>query len=620
MLILRTKALIPTRWNDMCKFLTPVLPLMLCHAKTTTTLGQLILSLVEPECENELPTIVLIKSSVALLFSRDTHTQSEALYRLMYLIQNIPNAEIYMPNLNCITDTIPSNLCIVEPLPYTSSDDFCDLYEVHLIENLLDVLQNPNTEPSIRHSTLTQLNIVVEDPVALNHFHEIDGHSIILKMLEKSLRENSTSNYPQNAKQIIGILTKMCLRIPSFRRRLEDDIQGYVLILRSLLLFHTDDKFRRECAVLLFSLAFSGYIVGGNKQLILPIVCKKLCLPITCELSWKTMTEQNNLLDLILAHEKSTTETVSNHSDMSSEHSADDRLWKIPQIWRYIRLTFNALWFGTLDQLVDCPHFIEGSRNAELNYKMNPDSLSFNRALCATSIDLEIIEGTSQKYGLNYWVKKLKNATTWSQVILSCAAIENFSNVDSMGHRKQWDCQLFLQSITRFCTIPPNNQPDEITFIKICRLLSNLIERDFIDVHTWVLQRFNQKQCIYLDLINLSNVSTATFLCNIRFMELVLSKTIDIHSKKIIEQLIFHTFNNDQGTTVTKCIKNKVKPTSNLYQHIFDIAIGRIDALLQEKKIGNHFTNFLHRNILSEKQTTNENTIYSTIELKFFLI
>lgn len=570
----------------------PVLPLILCHAKTTTALGQLILSLVEPEKENNLPTIVLIKSSVALLFSRDTHTQSEALYRLMFLVENVPNAETYMPNLDCITDTIPSNLCIVEPLPYTSNEDFCDLYELRLIEDLLDVLQNPNTEPSIRHSTLTQLNIVVEDPVALNHFHEVDGDSIILSVLEKSLRENSISNYAYNAIQIISILTKLCFRIPSFRRRLEDDIQAYVLIIRSLLLFHTDDKFRRECVVLLFSLTFSGYIVGGSKQLILPPVCKKLFLPITCEFNWKLTQEQNSLFEMILANENSS-DINSNHSDTNSEQSIEGRILNIPQLWRYIRLTFNAIWFDSLDKLIDCPNFVEGSRNTELNYKTNPDSLSFNRALCATSADLEIVEGTSQKYGLNYWVKQMKNATTFSQVALSCAAIENFSNVDSMGHSKQWDCRLFLQSITRFCTIPPNNGQDEIIFMKICRLLTNLIDREFIDVHIWVLQKFNQKQCIYFDLMNNPKTSTAIFLCNIRFLEMVLSKTIDLQSKKIIEQLIFHQFNNDSVAATTKPTNDKVKPANNLCEHVFEMAHTRIDSLLHEKKFGKYQLHYI---------------------------
>lgn len=589
-LIFRTKTILQKNWYDVCKFLIPILPLILCYARTKTKFGRVILSLVEPESEHELSTIVLVKSNIALLYCRDAQIQDEAIYRLMYLLQNIPMAENYMPNLNCIADVISSNICIVEPLPYSNCEDFCDLYEIRLINDLLNVLQNSNTEPSIRHSTLTQLNMIVEDPVALNHFHEINGHSIILKTLDASLQEKPNDNYPQNAIQIVGILTKMCLRIPSFRRQLEDDIKTYVLIVRTLFLFHADDKAKQECAVLLFSLAFSGFILGGNKQYILPPVCKKLLLPITCEFSWKSSLEQCNLLELILAHEKSHNflDTNSNCTSLSDESSAVNPIIRIPQIWHYIRLNFNALWFGSLDQLIDCPYFVDGNKPIKINYKTNPNSLSFNQALCATTVDLEFVEGMSQKYGLNYWLMQLKNATTCQSVMLSCAAIENFSNVDATGHRKQWNCKLFLQSITRFCTIIPNNQQDEMIFVKICRLLANLIERDFMDVHIWILEKFNEKKCIYLDLIDDSKASTTVFLANIQFIEIVLAKTIDIKTKKIIQQLIYRTFANEQ--TKSTALKNNkttiAKSQSNLFERIFEMAIKRLDTLLNEKRIG----------------------------------
>lgn len=582
------KKLLPKNWSDIQNYLIPVLPLILCHAKQTTKLGQHILSLVEPE--SGLPTVVLIKSSIALLFSRDSHTQQEALLQLIYLIQHVPNADIYMPNLRSIADVIPNNVCIVEPLPYSNNEDFSDLYETRLIDDLLAVLQDPHTEPSIRHSTLTQLNIIIEDPVALNHFYEIDGQSIILTALERSLLENSSDNYAYNAIHIVSILSKMCIRIPSFRRQIEDDIQTYVLILRSLFLFPTDDKFKRECAILLFSLAFSGYIVGGSKQFILPTVCKRLLLPITCEFSWKTISEQNDLLELILACENSNqSDTNSNHTGLNCEPlSPRESVVKMPQIWRYIRLTFNALWFGSLDQLIDCPNYVKGSKNTELDYKIHKESLSFNRQLRATPADLEIVEGISQKYGLNYWLLQLKNATTWTSVTTSCAAIENFSNVDAIGHRKNWDCRRFLQSITRFVTITPNNAQDDVIFMRMCRLLSNLIERDFIDVHVWILENFNQKQCIYLDLINNSKTSTSVFICNIRFIENVLTKTIKIQSKKIIHQLIHRSSEMEQKVVgqKTKVGNAREKHTNNLYDVIFDIALKRMDALLSEKKLG----------------------------------
>lgn len=573
----------------MCKFLTPVLPLLLCHAKTSTAFGQQILRLVEPAPENDLPTVILIKSSVALLFSRDAQTRSEALFRLLYLIQNVPNAELYMPNMNCIADTILSDLFLIEPTPYTSNKEFCDLYEVNLVENLLEVLKNPNNEPSIRHSTLTQLNIVVEDPVALNHFYEMDGHSIILKALDLALREKPVDNYPYSAIQIVGILTKMCLRIPTFRRQVEDDIQTYVLIVRSLLLFNSDDKFRRECVILLFALSFSGYIVGGSKQLIIAPVCRKLALPFECEFSWKSMLKYQNLLEIISNYEKRNDQfddLNSNYSARSSQSSVGHPNVKGSDIWRYIRLAFNALWFDSLDQLIGSLNYVHGSKTTEINYKNNPDSLSFNHALRITLEDLEIVKGTSQKYGLQFWVKHLKNATSSAQVALSCAAIENFSNIGSDDHRNQWDTKMFLQSITRFCTIMPNTQQDEIVFNTMCHLLTNLVERNFIDVHVWILDKFWQKNCIFIDLIDCAKVSTTMFLNNVRFIEAVMIKAIRIESKKV-QQVVHSGVQHNQNPSSTKCNKSKTKPSTNLYEHIFEIARTRLDLLLKEKKLGN---------------------------------
>lgn len=568
----------PRCWNDVCKCLAPVLPLILCHAKSTSKLGASILKLVEPDIENVWPTVVLIKSSVALLFSRDTHTQSEALYRLLYLLQSVPNADQYMPSLNGIIDVIPANVCIVEPLPYSNNEDFSDLYEIHLVQDLLNVLRNPLTEFSIRHSTLTQLNIILEDPIALNRFYEIDGTTIILDALDKCLLTNASDNHAYNAIQIVSILTKLCLRIPAFRRRLEDDIQSYVLILRSLMLFHTDEKFKRDCAILLFTLAFSSHIVGRGKQIIFPPACKSLWLPLVCEFSWSSSSEHHDLLDSILPYESPPLK----HPDDSSYQSIVSQLStekKSSRIWQYIRMNFSALWFGSLDQLVKCTNYVEGSKNMELDYKTNPDSLAFNRALCVTEADLEIIGSTSQWNGLNYWLKYLKNVTNSSQVTLCCAAIENFSNVDAIGHRKHWDCEQFLRSVKRFCTIAPHGKQDEVVFVKICRLLANLIERDFTDVHIAILKEFQQKNSIYMELFEKPDVSTSVFSCNVRFIEAVLTKTIDSDSKKIIQQHIL--MDETRGST-----KSKTKSPRTVYEVIFQVALDRLDVLLCEKKLG----------------------------------
>lgn len=598
--ILRAIALLPkAHANKLCEILITVLPVCLCHANTKTKLGQLVLSVVEPEEKNVLPTIVLIKSSVALLFSRDLHTQAEGVYRLLYLLQNIPNAERYMPNLRCIADTVPNNICIVEPTKYSNNEVFSHMYDAHLIKDFLDVLYNRNVDPSLRHSTLKQLNVITEDPIILNQFYENDGHSIIVKLLDKSLQELTIDNYAKNVIEIIGILSKMSIRIPAFRRQMENDIQFYMLTLRSLLLFHTEERFRRDCAVLLFTLSYGGYIVGGSREFIVPTVCKRLLLPIQCEFDWKSTVKRHELLDILIPTGEQSTINATNSNPIANSDTVilNDSNVEIAQIWQYIRMNFSALWFGSLDQLIECPQYIGGGGGGiELNYRTNKDTLDFNRALCVTRVDLEIIEGCSPKCGLNHWLKRLKNATNTQQVAQSCVAIENFSNVDSMGHRKQWKSDLFLQSIKRFCTISPNTKQDEMVFSKICRLLSNLIERDFIDVHMWILKEFNdRKNCVFLNLVIDSNVSTPIFLSNIKLLEAVIGKTIDIESKPLIHQLVYRSPSKDGGkrATINSNMPNKMKTKattiSNLYEVIFDIALNRVDSLWAEKKSGKSF-------------------------------
>lgn len=592
MLVFRAKDLLPRHGEKVYEFLTNVLPLCLCHASTTTKLGQLILTVVEPEEKNVLPTIVLLKSSVALLFSRDTHSQSEAVYRLLYLLQHIPNAELYMPNVRCISDTVPNNICIVEPMKYSNNEAFSHLYDVHLIKDFLDMLRNRNTDPSLRHSTLKQLNVIAEDPIILNQFYECDGHSIIIKLLDKSLQEATSDNYAKNAIEIVGILSKMCIRIPAFRRQMENDIQFYVLILRSLLLFHIEARFKRDCAVLLFSLAYSGFIIGGSREFIVPSVCKRLLMPIMCEFGWKSKYTQHNLLDILIPTSEHTKAMFDNNMNSSSSNDTvtlNQSSIKVAQIWQYIRMCFSGLWFGSLDQIIECPNYADGTKNTKLDYKTNSDSLAFNRELCLTSTDLDIIDGSSPKCGLNHWLKRLKNATNSQQVSLSCVAIENFSNVDSIGQRKQWNCNLFVQSIKRFCSVSPNNKQDEIVFSKICRLLSNLVERDFIDVHIWILEELNTRSCVFLDLITDSNVTTPIFQANMKLLESVINKTIDTESKRIIHQLVYQSPDDDRKKATANSLR-KIKPKTtwngNLYEKTFDIALNRLDSLLTEKKLG----------------------------------
>lgn len=542
----------------------------------------------DPDADNKFSTCDLLKGNVAMLFCRDKSIQSEAVLHLLYIVQSMPNAELYLPNISYIRDIVPNNLCSTEPFSHPNFNGFDALYTDNYIQKLLDVIINQNSEPSDRFTSLNQLNLVLQDQIAADKFCKNDCVAVVLTILDKSLREESYDSYANNAIPIIGILTKLCIRNSAIRRQLASDMQTYVLLIRSLLLFSHIDEFKQECSILLFSIAFNDYIVGtnSNANFIVPPLCRKLCLPIECEFRWQpgSKSQPRSPIESILFGNSQRPETTDLNANNAIRRYGQQ--WEKSLIWRYIRFTFAALWFETLDK-VPCvaskPDEYFTDRDFVLSYKTNDNCLEFSEALCLTPNDLKIIESTSPQKGIHYWLKKFRNATTSNQATYSMAALENFSNVDAANQRKHWDYDLFLHGIKRYCSVIPNGRHDESLFRQLCHLLINLVERDFLDIHLSLLCEFQSNKCIFLDILSHSGISTPVFVCNAYLIEAILAKTMQIQSKKLVEQLVNST--QERSTSKTKKLQDK-RETENLYEQVFHIALQRLDSLLNEKKIG----------------------------------
>lgn len=95
--------------------------------------GQLILDSSDPDSDCHLPSLRLIQANVILLFSRDSRAREESIYRLTYILHNASNAHLYIPNVNYLSDIIPSNICIVQSLVEPGRNTFDDLFDVNEI-------------------------------------------------------------------------------------------------------------------------------------------------------------------------------------------------------------------------------------------------------------------------------------------------------------------------------------------------------------------------------------------------------------------------------------------------------------------------------------------------------
>lgn len=562
--------------------------------------GQLILELSEPDNDNRLPTLRMFQSNVILLFSRDTSNREEAIYRVSFLLQSNARAADYLPNINYLNDVIPNNLCVVEAFANPEWNNFTDLYEASYVQPMIDLLNATDVEPSIRHTTLIQLNVMLQDLSVVQHFYKAHGMRIILRILDESLRnEISDVSYADNVIPIVGILAKLCMRLASVRHRLATDLPVYILLLRAQLLFLDNVTFKTDCAIVLFSMAFSEYIVGGSgggsdasesccnsgasngkqpAQLVsIPAICKKLLVPLKCEYHrLQSASEARSAIEMLLL-----TSTDGSRPPCSSSSSPTtnciETAYDRNVFWRFVRMCFASAWFGSLNDLDECTD--KGSTIAVNYWNGNRrKAIAFNKKLCLTRNDVEVINGTSPLNGINHWLHVLRNATTTEHVSMSCAAIENYSNVDSVN-RKRWDADTFLNAIRRFCTIMPQGESEYLVYRQVQRLLSNLIERDFRDVHIWILREFQQSNCVFLQMLSSSSPATPQiFASNVQFLEVVLSKTFQLQAKKSIDYLL--------RTSADAKQKNVSNNAPNLYEKLFTMVTSQLDGTFSERNIG----------------------------------
>lgn len=584
--MVRSQQHLQKHWKIAGQLFLPITPLLASLALSTHRLGQLIASAIDPDADNRMPTIAIIKANVVWLFSRDNHFRSEGLSRLTYMLHKMENASDYLPNIGQVSDVLQSNLCLVSPITSRAGDELDNINDYDSLKSLLAMLTNDVTlDRSLRHQALAQIDFMALDARCTEVIHTLDGVRIILDILDKALQVNTYAIFANDATLAVSILRKVCARMPSARIRLANDTHIYSLLLRTLLLFQHDDQLRRNCSALLFMLAFNEYIVGGtlNVGLNVPSIVKKLNAPIECEYGWHTPTR--NPFSVLLSPNDGG-ETGRSHVDTLSRRTqspapVEQLVEHSERCWRHIRMAFATAWFGSLDKCTATNGYLHAG-NAKLNYRINPHALKFCPALQIQAADLDIVAGTSPLAGIQYWMKQIQSATSSGQVVDALAAIESFSNVGAAGQGCPWSYDEFLDAIRRFCTTMPNSRCDEQLFMGICRLLANFIERDASKILLWTLSELNRDRCVFVEVLRASKVDVGVFMANAAFVEAVLMKTIQTPAKKHFEQLIMWTSSASDKQSVGS--KKSSNQPSNLYEKMFDILLGLVDGMIVKKR------------------------------------
>ncbi|KAL1501895.1 hypothetical protein ABEB36_007134 [Hypothenemus hampei] len=287
--ILKSKFILgDSLWRIFLEALLPTMPILMCWANNTTSLGRCLVNLADPDtaASLEIPHLIMLKINVQLLFNKDSLIRDEAFSRLCWLLAKQENCRDYLPKFNTIYDKALSNVCniksTVDVNKLRKSEHF---YQPSSLQQVLELLNSSGVEPVIRRSALNQISVMIEDHLLHDVFLASSGVELLANIMKRALRDSDFSEYPDSIVPIVSALKTLCLFVEEVRETLSDNSEVFQFILRGMFLFFTDNRMRMDGSILLFLLVFKDFITGsplGMDFAVPELVKETTIIPISC--------------------------------------------------------------------------------------------------------------------------------------------------------------------------------------------------------------------------------------------------------------------------------------------------------------------------------------------------
>ncbi|CAK9800001.1 RTTN [Anthophora quadrimaculata] len=280
-------------WLKSLEGIVPVLPLLQCHAHPSTTLGQCVTKIFDPDISTDiqLPYIEVLKGNLRFLFSSDAGIREEAVCRLIWLLGKEADSFQKLPRL-CSLHGLPlSSLCTFEREILLKK---CEgSYQKNNLLSVLEMLNEPNVDPKMRKSALVQISVMLTDSSLHKLFITENGLPLILKIFTSALIEQEFQNYSDSVIPIITILKLLVSTEHSIRQDLSTQVNVLSNIIRTLFLFPNNECVKIDSAQLLCLLLYNEYIMRlsdkcaqnyNQLNISLPyIIVSKMRLPFLCK-------------------------------------------------------------------------------------------------------------------------------------------------------------------------------------------------------------------------------------------------------------------------------------------------------------------------------------------------
>ncbi|KAK6637908.1 hypothetical protein RUM44_008330 [Polyplax serrata] len=446
-------------WSDFMFALTPCLSLFQCYADKNTSLGRCIIKMFDPDIAKSvgLPHLELIKGNIRLLFSMNNLTRDEAISRLFWLLNREDLDHRKLPRMSVLTNLNLSGICSsVKPADYSSIQQ--SFYNPGKLCDVLEMLGSESLEPNLRRSVLSQLNIMLEDVLLHPTFLEQSGLKLILNILDKSLVENEYHNYPDSVIPVIEILRQICLYNVFVSQELSSQIGVFYNVLRSLFLFSSDDRLRRNAVELLCILLYVDCTLrvpseqSNTRILSFPeIVVKKMNLPFKAHVHWRN----------------------SKHFEPSEKKT----LMAKENCSKLIRVYWAMQWTGNSDML----EMSDTERQSGKHYIRIPEDMK------VTQEDVAQLRECNFTQSVKKLLRDIQNATTHEAVCRCIQKLESYLllyNVDKTINGNNTEIvsdniishMLWESTLERFLLVMPGCQKDEALLFLVIKLINTLLK------------------------------------------------------------------------------------------------------------------------------------------------
>ncbi|KAH8386202.1 hypothetical protein KR200_001026 [Drosophila serrata] len=272
--------------KNVLTMLIPLLPLLICRSISDTQLDNVIWSLWKPNaCIIDPP--LMMRVYVCYLFHPNSDIRQIGAMPINCILQSMDKVS----KSRNISDELISkwedpDICIIEPA-VNYKDIFAEptneaFQGQRSLDALIRLLETRDLRPSIRKSSMTQLNVLLRNWKACECFNSAEGLSMIVYSLPNGL-EFYSGDPADILVPAVSILMKLMLQNPDYRVKVAHTPDVYINLLRTILLLPHERELRQNASICLFLMLFHDSIVATEDKLVINIPLGGLILPVTYE-------------------------------------------------------------------------------------------------------------------------------------------------------------------------------------------------------------------------------------------------------------------------------------------------------------------------------------------------